>query len=90
MSARVEIVEAANVLEDWLIDHHWPNSYDLSHALLASDWLDEVKAIAHAECAAEVSAAVEAIVTDINETDCIRDRDLLIRIRDAIYTANTR
>lgn len=37
-----------------------------------------------AEFAEEVDRAIDEIVADINDTDRIRDRDLLIRIRAAI------
>ena len=33
--------DARRALEDWLIDNRWPDAYDLSHAILASDWLAE-------------------------------------------------
>jgi len=35
-------------LEDWLIDHRWPDAYDLSHAIVSSDW--------YVNCLAEVRA----------------------------------
>ena len=33
--------DAGRALEDWLIDHRWPNAYDLAAAIIASDWLAE-------------------------------------------------
>lgn len=39
-------------LEDWLIDHRWPDAYDLARAILASDWLAEHDARVRAEAEA--------------------------------------
>ncbi len=43
-------------VEDWLNDERWPEPYDLSHAIVASDWFKA----ARAEGAAEVTERVEA------------------------------
>lgn len=54
-------VEALRALEDWLIDHRWPDAYDLSHSILSSDWL-----AAHT-AAAEARGAERALLTLADE-----------------------
>ena len=45
-----EAVESSRAaLEDWLIDNRWPSAYDLSHALMRSDWLARDRAQQRAE-----------------------------------------
>ena len=59
-------------VEDWLNDERWPEPYDLSHAIVASDWFKA----ARAEGAAEVTERVKAVLAEL-----LADREAALRSR---------
>lgn len=52
--------EDRQALEDWLLDIRYPEAYDLSHAVFASDWLKAHDAKVAADTAERIAVAIEA------------------------------